>query len=53
MGEAVSVSWGPELSMIVPLQPGYLDEKTLMGVTRIDGPGEVVVKVIPRGFAGP
>ena len=53
IGESVSVSWGPELSMIVPLQPGYLDEKTLMGVTRIDGPGEVVVKVIPRGFAGP
>lgn len=53
MGEAVSVSWGPDLSMIVPLQPGYLDETTLMAVTRLDVSGEVTVKVIPRGFAGP
>ena len=53
MGEAVSVSWGPDLSMIVPLQPGYLDETTLMAVARLDVSGEVTVKVIPRGFAGP
>lgn len=53
MGDTASVSWGRNQSMVVPLQPGYLDQPTLMGMARIDGPGEVVVKVIPRGFAGP
>ena len=52
-GEAVKVSWGPDLLMILPLQPGYLDEKVLMAVTRLDVRGEVTVEVIPRGFAGP
>jgi len=52
-GDMASVSWGRNQSMVVPLQPGYLDESTLMGVARVDGPGEVTVEVIPRGFAGP
>lgn len=53
LAEAVTVSWGPDSLMILPLQRGYLDETTLMAVTRLDVSGEVTVTLIPRGFAGP
>ena len=52
-GDAVTVSWGNEPSMILVPTPGYLDDPTGMAVARVDGTGDVVVKIIPRGFAAP
>jgi hypothetical protein len=53
LGDAAIVTWGTDRSVLVPLQAGYLDEPILMGVTRVDGPGDIDVQVIRRGFAAP
>lgn len=53
LGDAAIVSWGRNQSVLVPLEAGYLDEAILMGVARVDGPGDIDVQVIRRGFAAP
>ncbi|MEN9643709.1 MAG: hypothetical protein RL238_378 [Actinomycetota bacterium] len=52
-GDAVRVSWGRNADVRLELRPAYLDDTTLMGVFRVDAPGDIEVEVIPRGFAGP
>ena len=51
-GEMVSLSWNFG-SVIIQPQRAYLDDSILMAVYRVDASGDIDVRVIPRGFAGP